>query len=45
MPIIEERWCARICDLEFAANWHSAAMAAANAAKRCAELIRKQEKP
>lgn len=32
--------CARICDLEFAANWNSSAMAAANAAKRCAELIR-----
>ena len=41
----EREGCARICDLEFAANWHSAAMAAANAAKRCAELIRKQEKP
>ena len=36
----EREWCARICDLEFAANWHSSAMAAANAAKRCAELIR-----
>lgn len=41
----EREGCARICDLEFAANWHSSAMAAANAAKRCAELIRKQEKP
>lgn len=36
----EQERCARICDLEFAANWHSSAMAAANAAKRCAGLIR-----
>jgi hypothetical protein len=36
----EREGCARICDLEFAVNWHSSAMAAANAAKRCAELIR-----
>lgn len=41
----EREGCARICDLEFAVNWHSSAMAAANSAKRCAELIRKQEKP
>jgi polysaccharide pyruvyl transferase WcaK-like protein len=40
----EREGCARICDLEFAANWHSAAMAAANAAKRCAELIRATDK-
>jgi hypothetical protein len=41
----EREWCARICDLEFAANWHSSAMAAANAAKRCAELIRAADEP
>ena len=41
----EREGCARICDLEFAANWHSAAMAAANAAKRCAELIRAADEP
>lgn len=40
----EREGCARICDLEFAANWHASAMAAANAAKRCAELIRATDK-
>ena len=40
----ERERCARICDLEFAANWHASAMAAANAAKRCAELIRATDK-
>lgn len=41
----ERERCARICDLEFVANWHASAMAAANAVKRCAKLIRDQEKP
>lgn len=35
---IEE--CARVCDLEYAANWHASAMVAARQSKRDAELIR-----